>query len=108
MYSPAAVWNRTLIVGALPRFTTSASKRPVTPSCTPMPIQRSRAPVLTARPSTPLGDTKSLTSGRYSPCHSSGITRAVAGTPDGPAVPERSSTAERNPKPTVSSGPNRA
>ena len=64
MYSPVVVWNRTVIAGVPPRLTTSASKIPVTPSWTPMPIQRSRTPALTARPSTPFGATKSRTSGR--------------------------------------------
>ena len=64
MYSPLAVWKRTVIAGVPPRLTTSASKIPVTPSWTPIPIHRSRTPALTARPSTPFGATKRRTSGR--------------------------------------------
>ena len=108
MYSPASVWNRQAMVGLPPRFTTSASKTPVTPACAPRPIHVSRTPALTARPCTPFGETKSRASGRKNPCQSPGIARAVGGTPLGPAVPERSRTAVRKANPTTSLGPTSA
>ncbi len=108
MCSPLAVANRTVTVGVPPRLTTSASKMPVTPAWAPIPIHISRTPALTAIPSSPFGATNRRASGRYRPCHSPGIARAVAGTPLGPALPDRSSTAVRKAKPTTSSGPTSA
>ena len=64
IHSPDAVRKLTERAGVPPRLTTSASKMPVTPACTPRPIQRLRTPALTASPCSPVGATKRRASGR--------------------------------------------